>query len=676
MSDIKLITLTSYTRPPLMEDKSRDWVMNGRNNEYYNYIVDRNNGSPTNSSINQSYSTLIYGKGLRTSSGSLGAENWGRLQTILRPRELRKMIADFQVFGEFSFEVIETKGGDLHSLTHIPKQMVIPSIANEKNEIERYWFSRNWRKYTDVENTPVSYNAYGAARGNSIYVAKPYVVGAEYFGSPSYSAGLVFADMEEEIANTQISSIKNGLSAGYIIQIPNGTNYTPEEKEEFERQVKRKLTSSSNASNFIISFNDQEVAIQVTPFPVNSNVHKQWEALQDQCKTQIMTAHKVISPSLVGLSSTSGFSSVADEMDMSERQTIKRVIKPKQDFILDAIEEVLVNYGINLDLYFAPLTEEVVEVKEETAELSSHVCMSENIELESYNDYPEAAKNNAKRALKWVEKNGWGSCGEATGKKRANQIANGENLSKDTISRMASFKRHQQHKDVPYSEGCGGLMWDSWGGSAGVNWAISKMKELNMSTHVCMSDGAPAELADSLIELGETLDVSEWTMLSSAYVDYDTDGDLYDLVQFATSTGTARPNSKSVQDNKDIAIRYRYVGNKSPQREFCRKMMQANKLYRKEDILQMNKAGVNDGFGLGGSNSYSIWLYKGGGRMSANFPQGTCRHKWQREIYLKNGSGLDVNSPLAKTISTSEARRKGYKVPTNESIVSIKPHNA
>ena len=381
MSDIKLITLTSYSRPPLMEDKSRDWVMNGRNNEYYNYIVDRNNGSPTNSSINQSYSTLIYGKGLRTSSGSLGAEHWGRLQTILRPRELRKMVADFQVFGEFSFEVIETKGGELHSLTHIPKQMVIPSIANEKNEIEHYWFSKNWRKYTEVENTPVLFNAYGAAKGSSIYVAKPYVVGAEYFGAPSYSSALVFAEMEEEIANVQISSIKNGLSAGYIIQIPNGTNYTPEEKEEFERQVKRKLTSSSNASNFIISFNDQEVAIEVTPFPVNANVHKQWDSIQEQCKTQFMTAHKVISPSLVGLSSASGFSSVADEMDMSERQTIKRVIKPKQDFILDAIEEVLVNYGINLNLYFSPLTEEEIEVKEETAELSSHVCMSEDIEM-------------------------------------------------------------------------------------------------------------------------------------------------------------------------------------------------------------------------------------------------------------------------------------------------------
>jgi len=565
MSDIKLITLTNYVRPPLMEDKSRDWVMNGKLNQYYNYIIDRNNGSPTNASINESYTTLIYGKGLRTSSGALGAEGWGRLQTILRPRELRKMVRDFQVFGEFSFEIIESKGGELHSLTHVPKEMLIPAIANEKNEIEKYWFSRNWQKYTDIDYTPISFPAFGAQKGNSMFVARPYTVGNEYFGSPDYSSGLVFAEIEEELSNMYISSIKNGLSAGYIINIPNGTNYTPEEKEEFERQVKRKLTSSSNSSNFIISFNDQEVAIDVTPFPVNSSVHKQWSELTEQAKTQLMTAHRVISPSLVGLSSASGFSSVADEMDMSERQTIKRVIKPKQDFVIESLEEVLVHYGINLDLYFAPLTEEKIEVKEETAELSSHVCMS---------------------------------------------------------------------------------------------------------------DGAPTELADSLIELGETLDASEWTMLSSADVDYDTDGDLYDLVEFATSTGTARPNSKSAQDSKEIAIRYRYVGNPNPQRAFCKKMMQANKLYRKEDILQMNKAGINDGFGLGGTNNYSIWLYKGGGKMSDNFPQGTCRHKWQREIYLKKGSSLDVNSPLAKTISTSEARRKGYKVPTNENIVSIKPHNA
>jgi hypothetical protein len=100
-------------------------------------------------------------------------------------------------------------------------------------------------------------------------------------------------------------------------------------------------------------------------------------------------------------------------------------------------------------------------------------------ELESYTDYPQGAVNNAKRALAWVEKNGWGDCGTPVGKKRANDIAAKRPLSRDTIARMASFKRHQQHKDVPYSEGCGGLMWDAWGGSSGINWAISKLKEID-----------------------------------------------------------------------------------------------------------------------------------------------------------------------------------------------------
>jgi len=61
--------------------------------------------------------------------------------------------------------------------------------------------------------------------------------------------------------------------------------------------------------------------------------------------------------------------------------------------------------------------------------------------------------------------------------------------------------------------------------------------------------------------------------------------------------------------------------------------------------------------------------------MSKAFPNGTCKHKWNREIYLKRGGGVDVNSPLAKKISTTAARKKGYKVPVNDSDVSIAPHS-
>jgi hypothetical protein len=98
--------------------------------------------------------------------------------------------------------------------------------------------------------------------------------------------------------------------------------------------------------------------------------------------------------------------------------------------------------------------------------------------LESYTDYPQGATNNAKRAIEWKEENG-SDCGTQVGWTRARQLADRKPISRDTIARMASFKRHQQHKDVPYTEGCGGLMWDAWGGSSGINWAISKLKQID-----------------------------------------------------------------------------------------------------------------------------------------------------------------------------------------------------
>jgi len=97
-------------------------------------------------------------------------------------------------------------------------------------------------------------------------------------------------------------------------------------------------------------------------------------------------------------------------------------------------------------------------------------------EFKSYVDYPLAATNNAKRALKWAANNGWGDCGTPVGKMRANQLASREGISEETIARMASFARHRQNKDVPYDKGCGGLMWDAWGGTEGIEWAQRKLE--------------------------------------------------------------------------------------------------------------------------------------------------------------------------------------------------------
>ena len=100
------------------------------------------------------------------------------------------------------------------------------------------------------------------------------------------------------------------------------------------------------------------------------------------------------------------------------------------------------------------------------------------VNLESYTDYPKQATENAKIALRYAEENGWGDCGTPVGKQRANQLANGEPISEDTIARMAAFERHRQNSQKELGDGCGRLMWLAWGGDAGVEWAQRKLEQI------------------------------------------------------------------------------------------------------------------------------------------------------------------------------------------------------
>ena len=102
----------------------------------------------------------------------------------------------------------------------------------------------------------------------------------------------------------------------------------------------------------------------------------------------------------------------------------------------------------------------------------------DKVNLESYTDYPKQATENAKIALRWAEENGWGDCGTPVGKARANQLANGEPISEETIARMAAFERHRQNSQKELGDGCGRLMWLAWGGDAGIEWAQRKLEQI------------------------------------------------------------------------------------------------------------------------------------------------------------------------------------------------------
>jgi len=212
---------------------------------------------------------------------------------------------------------------------------------------------------------------------------------------------------------------------------------------------------------------------------------------------------------------------------------------------------------------------------------------------------------------------------------------------------------------------------------------VEEIEETELSSH-----DFDHEIATELIGLGEDEDLENWELIDEREVLYDYEDELdtqiHELnnpkesllskIRNFVSTGTAIPNAKSEQDGENsqgvkFKVRYQYAPLKVSEnsRAFCKSMVSASKVYRKEDIIRMDNQPVNAGWGLNGADTYSIWLYKGGG---------ACHHKWFRKTYVQRSkTKIDINSPLAPTISTTKARQEGFRPEANDSKVSVAPVN-
>ena len=134
-------------------------------------------------------------------------------------------------------------------------------------------------------------------------------------------------------------------------------------------------------------------------------------------------------------------------------------------------------------------------------------------------------------------------------------------------------------------------------------------------------------------------------------------------------TFSSFPNATSEQDTDLFKVRYSYAGDSTGQREFCKKLIQADKVYRKEDIVLAETKVVNKGLGANGADTYSIWLYKGGVN---------CKHFWQRKIYLKrDNTSISVNEARKLILDLDPKDRPKAKWQENDPLVaqSAQPSN-
>ena len=588
MNDLRIVNLSTYTSPEIVETSNKEWVSYGADNAYFQYLIDRYNGSPTNNAIINGISQMIYGRGLDALNSNKKPDQYAKMISLLKKDMVRKVCYDLKLMGQTAMQVIYSKDRkSIAQVEHIPVENLRAEKCNDKGEIEAYYYSDNWAKVKNVGNT-LRIPAYGFSKENiEIMYVKPYRAGYKYYSSPDYAGGLQYAELEQEISNYHLNNILNGLAPSMLINFNNGTP-NAEERQMLENRIYEKFSGSSNAGKFILAFNDNpESAATIEPIQL-SEAHLQYQFLSDESSKKVMVSHRVVSPMLLGIKDSTGLGNNAEELETASILMENTVIQPFQTLLIDAFDTILSYNQISLKLYFKTL--QPLQFKD-----LENVMDSETME-------------------------------EETGVKLSEQLP--EDLGNEILKKLIDLGENEDDLLADYN--------------------LEHEAEVDYE----LEDQLDEVITDLNTEDDSTLLAKIWNFVSTGkatpYRDSEQDG----------------TSKKKTEEGVEFLVRYKYTklikGSKTGQsRSFCDKMMSANKVYRKEDIIAMDKEAVNAGFGVNGSATYSIWKYKGGAR---------CQHAWIRKTFARKGG-----KGLGKAIQAREARGRGFRAPVNNKKVAQAP---
>jgi hypothetical protein len=356
MSNLKFIQLETYTSPTIVEQKNKEWVEYGQDNNYYQYLIDLYYGSATNNACIKGISDLIYGDGLEVVRADRHLGGYLDLKKLFHEDCLRNAAMDLKMLGQCAIHLVKSKDRKKYvKAEHWAIQTLRPEKCNDKGEIEGYYFAPDWSKLKRGQK-PHRFAAFGFddSATECVLVIKPYSTGNYYFSPVDYQGGTQWAELETEISNYHINNIKNGMAPSMLINFNNGQP-PAEVKDMIEAQIINKFTGSSNTGKFILSFNDNaESKADITPVQL-SDAHNQYQFLSTESMQKVMMSHRVTSPMLLGIKDQTGFGNNAEELKTASILFDNTVIRPFQRLLLDGVRKIMNANGYNLDIYFKTL---------------------------------------------------------------------------------------------------------------------------------------------------------------------------------------------------------------------------------------------------------------------------------------------------------------------------------
>ena len=601
MENIISINLSTTTAPIVTETRGKDWIDYGTEewaNLYPQFLIDLYYNSSTQAAIINATAELIAGEDL-----VIEDEEDRELESIVKLKKffnsansnetlnevIKKVAFDFKLQGAFALNIVwaQDRSQGISEIYHIDCSKIRAEKPNALGKVEAYYVSADWSNIRENEPYRVpAFNTNDRTSPNQILYTGLYSPNMNAYYTPDYVAGNNWALVDQRVAEFHLNNISNGFSGSFMISFANGVP-TLEERQQIENSLAAKFTGADNAGKFILTFSDDKTRTPEITAITPSDLDKQYVALQTLLVQNILTAHRVTSPILMGIKSDTGLGNNADELNSAANFYLNTVVAPFQGHIIKTLRKIFTVNGMDMPVRF----EQLKPITTRFTDQDLAAVMTQDEIREELGLAP---------------------------------LAREEVVVDAGLTKMSEFTE---------LESC----INKYGEDMPKGWKV-------------FSD----ELAEEELE--------EFNFEAELNANY---------FKFA-STGDANTNEESGQDQKSkqsdyvddvYRVRYRYAGSPIGERMFCQTMVSANKLYRKEDIISMGTQPVNAGWGKGGSNTYSIWKWKGGA---------LCEHKWYRVIMVQEG-----NSPSNsdKIITSTEAKSRGVSLPRNAQEVSVAPHD-
>ncbi len=590
------VKFSEMTTPVVKETSQNDWIEYGTEelkNLYPQFLIEIYNTSPTHSAIVNATAQMIAGRGFVIENTQYqNAETISRAKQFMKKVNRKnetlhdvwsKLSHDIKLQGAYAVNVIWSKDKTkIAEMYHVPVEQVRAGKVNEFGVIDSYWISSDWAQYRKQEFAPreiASFNVNNRSESSQLFYGGIYTAGQEVYSAPDYRSAVPWIVTDKLTAEFHMNNIANGFSPSYWINFNNGVP-TQEERFALENSIKQKFTGVNSAGSFVLTFSDDASRKpDITPIQ-QSDADKQYTVLNELTIQNLFISHRVTSPQLLGVK-TEGQLGGRNELQESFELYMNTVVEPFQLILMQFVEQVMSINNIHVDMsveqvkpinsrFGTDVLVEVLTVDEIRAELGYEPMKQDEESVEQENQ---------------------------------------------ELSKFAKDKECKKDGTCEYCD--------------------CEKTELD--------EDEENEILERLDDVAMVINVDEWEEIHESDVDDEENEDEnMSKVELASIPYIPKGNNRIATpfgDSMMFRVLYRYSGGlKKNSRKFCRKMVDnaQNKkyVYRKEDIDALSNKPLNKGFGPGGSNTYNIWLYKGGSY---------CHHKWTRVVYMRRRVPKDFN---------------------------------